>query len=120
MEKTKKIFALFNNFFFADATEILLPLQSQEITIGKPLEIECLARHDPNLKVKYIWKVNGQVLESSDRIKIDPNKNKLIVENPSGFDSGKYECVAQTDLDNVSTSADIVVKGSVKMFHCFL
>lgn len=86
---------------------------NKEVTVGKPLVVECNAKHDSNLKVKYTWITNGQVVESSDRIKIDPVGNKLIIDNPTGFDSGEYSCVAETDLDNVTSKAQITVKGSI-------
>uniref|UniRef100_A0A1I7RH52 Neuroglian n=1 Tax=Bursaphelenchus xylophilus TaxID=6326 RepID=A0A1I7RH52_BURXY len=85
----------------------------QVVQAGRALKLPCNADHDDDLDVSYTWKVDGLPLDQSKlesgQFLID-NDNTLTIENPTQFDSGEYQCLAATKLDEVSKTVKISVQ----------
>lgn len=87
--------------------------RSQTSQAGRSLRLPCKAEHDPNLVVKYTWRVDGLPIDQSKLENgqlVIADDNTLIIENPTHYDTGEYSCTASTKLD----SATKVVRISIQ------
>uniref|UniRef100_A0A183BR96 Neuroglian n=1 Tax=Globodera pallida TaxID=36090 RepID=A0A183BR96_GLOPA len=87
--------------------------QRMERRAGLPIRLACLAEHDTDLDIQYVWTINGKKLDQVEaesghfRVLED---NTLEVERPTQEDSGVYTCVASTKLDSASKSVTVVIE----------
>uniref|UniRef100_A0A914H7F1 Uncharacterized protein n=1 Tax=Globodera rostochiensis TaxID=31243 RepID=A0A914H7F1_GLORO len=87
--------------------------QRMERRAGLPIRLPCLAEHDSDLNIHYVWTINGKKLDQIEaesghfRVLED---NTLEVERPTQEDSGVYTCVASTKLDSTSKSVTVVIE----------
>ncbi|XP_052400437.1 contactin-1a [Carassius gibelio] len=107
-----------------DATKITLAPSNTDVSVGKSARMECATSHDPTLDLTFIWSLNTHVIDfDRDREhyerKMDVNQDgqtgtsssELLISNTQLKHAGRYSCTAQTPVDNVTVSAELVVRG---------
>ncbi|XP_059401688.1 contactin-1a-like [Carassius carassius] len=107
-----------------DATKITLAPSNTDVSVGKSAKMECATSHDPTLDLTFIWSLNTHVIDfERDREhyerKMDVNQDgqtgtsssELLISNTQLKHAGHYSCTAQTPVDNVTASAELVVRG---------
>lgn len=99
--------------------------RSQTSQAGRQLRLSCKAEHDPNLLVKYVWRIDGLPIDQSKiengqivniirfcwkTIQVIDENNNLIIENPTHYDTGEYSCTATTKLDSATKVVQISIQ----------
>lgn len=59
--------------------------RSQTSQAGRALRLPCRAEHDPNLPVKYAWRIDGLPIDQSKLENgqlVIADDNTLVIENP--------------------------------------
>lgn len=93
------------------------PLQPQIVTeIGRFLYMRCEVWSDALLDVAFVWKFNGEVINPHDteewrNERIEVNYNELMITNTSLLDSGFYECIAKSAVNELASRSQVVVMG---------
>ncbi|KAM6981136.1 contactin-3 [Aplochiton taeniatus] len=99
-----------------EPTKIILRPTNMEIIVGESIVLPCQIACDPALDVSFSWAHNGQLID----FQRDGNhfervggsiSGDLMIRNIQLNHGGKYVCVIDTDVENLSTSAILVVKG---------
>uniref|UniRef100_A0A8C1ZJN7 Contactin 1 n=1 Tax=Cyprinus carpio TaxID=7962 RepID=A0A8C1ZJN7_CYPCA len=92
-----------------DATKITLAPSNADVSVGKSARMECATSHDPTLDLTFIWSLDTHVIDfDRDREHYD---SELLISNTQLRHAGRYSCTAQTPVDNVTASAELVVRG---------
>lgn len=103
-----------------DATKITLAPSNADVSVGESARMECGASHDPTLDLAFIWTLGGHVIDFDQerehyQHKMDGHagmsSSELLISNTQLRHAGPYTCMAQTPVDNITTSADLVVRG---------
>ncbi|XP_035379424.1 contactin-1a isoform X2 [Electrophorus electricus] len=103
-----------------DATKITLAPSNADVSVGENATIQCAASHDTILDLTFIWSLNGQTIdfdregEYYHRVmdgQAGTSSCELLIKNTQLKHAGRYTCTAQTPVDNVTASADLVVRG---------
>uniref|UniRef100_A0A8C1XTK8 Contactin 1 n=1 Tax=Cyprinus carpio TaxID=7962 RepID=A0A8C1XTK8_CYPCA len=103
-----------------DATKITLAPSNADVSVGKSARMECATSHDPTLDLTFIWSLDTHVIDfDRDREhyehKMDgqagTSSSELLISNTQLRHAGRYSCTAQTPVDNVTASAELVVRG---------
>lgn len=97
------------------------PLPPQMVmATGSFLYMRCEIHSDLILDVAFIWTFNGEVINQhnedefiNDRIEI--NYNELSINNASLLDSGFYECIAKSAVNQISSRTHLVILGAPGM-----
>ncbi|XP_069501495.1 neural cell adhesion molecule L1 isoform X2 [Ambystoma mexicanum] len=94
-----------------NATRIIQLPQDMRVKRGEAASFECLALFDPSFVKKSVrWKMGEKdVEETSDSDKYFIEEGTLTVYNVDYDDEGIYTCVAESPLDSVEESAELVV-----------
>ncbi|KAG5684222.1 hypothetical protein PVAND_013460 [Polypedilum vanderplanki] len=93
------------------------PLQPQIITeIGRFLYMRCEIYSDSILDVAFVWTFNGEIISQHDseewrNERIEINYNELTITNTSLLDSGVYECIAKSAVNEISSRTHVTVLG---------
>lgn len=92
------------------------PLQPQVvIEIGRFLYMRCEIYSDLILDVAFVWTFNGEIINrfeeevKNERVQI--NYNELMIYNTSLLDSGVYECIAKSAVNQISSRSQVIVLG---------
>uniref|UniRef100_A0A8C1PRS2 Contactin 1 n=1 Tax=Cyprinus carpio TaxID=7962 RepID=A0A8C1PRS2_CYPCA len=99
-----------------DATKITLAPSNADVSVGKSARMECATSHDPTLDLTFIWSLDTHVIDfDRDREhyehKMVNSVPHLLISNTQLRHAGRYSCTAQTPVDNVTASAELVVRG---------
>uniref|UniRef100_A0A8C1KLA8 Contactin 1 n=1 Tax=Cyprinus carpio TaxID=7962 RepID=A0A8C1KLA8_CYPCA len=98
-----------------DATKITLAPSSADISVGESARMECAASHDPTLDLTFIWSLDAHVIdrdrEHYESKMAGTSSSELLISNTQLRHAGRYSCTAQTPVDNVTVSAELVVRG---------
>ncbi|XP_052454316.1 contactin-1a [Carassius gibelio] len=104
-----------------DATKISLAPSSADISVGQSTRMQCAASHDPSLDLSFIWSLDTHLIDfDRDREhyehKMDVNQDgtsssELLISNTQLRHAGRYSCTAQTPVDNITASAQLLVRG---------
>ncbi|XP_030630760.1 contactin-1a [Chanos chanos] len=100
-----------------DATKITLAPSNADVTVGENANMQCAASHDSSLDITFIWSLDGHAIdfdkerEHYERIMVGDSSSELLIKNTQLKHAGRYTCTAQTPVDNVTASADLVVRG---------
>lgn len=91
-------------------------LQPQVVTeIGRFLYMRCEIWSDLILDVAFVWTFNGEVINPHDEEfrneRIEVNYNELTITNTSLLDSGFYECIAKSAVNQISSRSQVIVLG---------
>ncbi|XP_075952378.1 contactin-3 [Anarhichas minor] len=99
-----------------EPTSITVRPTNMEIIVGESIVLPCQIACDPALDVSFSWAFNGQLIDfqrDSDHFERVGGSisGDLMVRNIQLNHGGKYVCVIDTDVESLSTSAILVVKG---------
>ncbi|XP_036432204.1 contactin-1a isoform X1 [Colossoma macropomum] len=103
-----------------DATKITLAPSNADVSVGENTKMQCAASHDSSLDLTFIWTLNDHVIdfdkeEEYYQYVMDGQAGmsscELLIKNTQMKHAGRYTCMAQTPVDNVTASADLVVRG---------
>ncbi|XP_060897356.1 contactin-3 [Labrus mixtus] len=99
-----------------EPTRITMRPTNMEIIVGESIVLPCQIACDPALEVSFSWAFNGQLIDfqrDSDHFERVGGSisGDLMVRNIQLNHGGKYVCVIDTDVESLSTSAILVVKG---------
>uniref|UniRef100_A0AAY4BKN4 Contactin 3a, tandem duplicate 2 n=1 Tax=Denticeps clupeoides TaxID=299321 RepID=A0AAY4BKN4_9TELE len=97
-----------------DPTKITLGPVDMEIIVGESIVLPCQITLDPALDVSFFWTFNGHVISKADKHYEHvggPTSGDLMIRNIQLNHAGKYVCVVDTDVESLSTSAFLNVKG---------
>uniref|UniRef100_A0A669F8V3 Contactin 3b n=1 Tax=Oreochromis niloticus TaxID=8128 RepID=A0A669F8V3_ORENI len=97
-------------------TRITMRPTNMEIIVGESIVLPCQIASDPALDVSFSWAFNGQLIDfqrDSDHFERVGGSisGDLMIRNIQLNHGGKYVCVIDTDVESLSTSAILVVKG---------
>ncbi|XP_074140168.1 contactin-6 [Sminthopsis crassicaudata] len=104
------------NLVIKERTIITVPPPQMDVTVGESIVLPCQVFHDPSIEVVFTWYLNGNVIDFQrgvphfERIGGESVGDLMIREIQLNH-SGKYVCMVQTTLDNLSAVADIIVRG---------
>uniref|UniRef100_A0A667XVR1 Contactin 3b n=1 Tax=Myripristis murdjan TaxID=586833 RepID=A0A667XVR1_9TELE len=96
-----------------EPTRITLRPTNMEIIVGESIVLPCQIACDPALDVSFSWAFNGQLIDfqrDGDHFERSISGD-LMIRNIQLNHGGKYVCVIDTDVESLSTSAILVVKG---------
>ncbi|XP_038155806.1 contactin-3 [Cyprinodon tularosa] len=99
-----------------EPTRITMRPTNMEIIVGESIVLPCQIACDPALDVSFSWAFNGQLIDfQQDRDHFErvggSISGDLMIRNIQLNHGGKYVCVINTDVESLSTSAILVVKG---------
>ncbi|XP_069499625.1 contactin-4-like isoform X2 [Ambystoma mexicanum] len=99
-----------------DATRVIVPPSSMDVTVGESIVLPCQVSHDPSLDVTFSWVFNGQLIDFEkdgdhyERVGGD-SAGDLMIRSIQLKHAGKYICLVHTSVDKLSAGADLVVRG---------
>ncbi|KAJ0068370.1 hypothetical protein NL108_005956, partial [Boleophthalmus pectinirostris] len=99
-----------------EPTRITMRPTNTEIIVGESIVLPCQISCDPALDISFSWAFNGQLIDfqqDSDHFERVGGSisGDLMIRNIQLNHGGKYVCLIDTDVDSLSTSAILVVKG---------
>ncbi|KAG7324106.1 hypothetical protein KOW79_012122 [Hemibagrus wyckioides] len=103
-----------------DATKITLAPSNTDVSVGENTRMQCAASHDSSLDITFIWSLNGHAIDFDKEAEyylhtVDSQAGisscELLIKNTQLKHAGLYTCTAQTPVDNVTGSAELVVRG---------
>ncbi|XP_042267898.1 contactin-1a-like isoform X2 [Thunnus maccoyii] len=100
-----------------ESTKITLAPSNADVKVGENAWMQCAASHDPSLDITFLWSLDGRVIDlhkDSQHYERTPNgssNGELLIKNAQLKLAGRYTCTAQTPVDNVTASAQLVVRG---------
>lgn len=92
-------------------TKIVHEPEDYEVAAGTTATFRCNAVADTSLELSISWLANGQPLdfEAEPRF-VRASDSSLTITKTTELDSGVYTCVAQTELDNATSQATLIVQ----------
>ncbi|NP_001161506.1 contactin-like protein precursor [Saccoglossus kowalevskii] len=96
-----------------DGTVITQWPLAMSIEVGDDATLKCRATADPVLDLTYIWLLDGvqiDVLDDSHYARLRDGNLEII--DAELRQSGVYTCTAHTTIDEVSKSAEVIIKGA--------
>ncbi|KAM7402590.1 hypothetical protein PAMP_017814 [Pampus punctatissimus] len=99
-----------------EPTRITMRPTNMEIIVGESIVLPCQIACDPALDVSFSWAFNGQLIDfqqDNDHFERVGGtiSGDLMIRNIQLNHGGKYVCVIDTDVESLSTSAILVVRG---------
>ncbi|XP_040059796.2 contactin-3 [Gasterosteus aculeatus] len=99
-----------------EPTRITVRPTNMEIIVGESIVLPCQIACDPALDVSFSWAFNGQLIDfqrdSNHFERVGGSiSGDLMIRNIQLNHGGKYICIVDTDVESLSTSAILVVKG---------
>ncbi|XP_056138665.1 contactin-1a-like isoform X2 [Lampris incognitus] len=100
-----------------EATKITLAPSNADVKVGENTWMQCTASHDSSLDITFIWSLDGRVIDVHkdsqhyERTTNGSSSGELLIKNCQLKHAGLYTCTAQTPVDNVTTSARLVIRG---------
>ncbi|KYO24955.1 hypothetical protein Y1Q_0023809 [Alligator mississippiensis] len=100
-----------------EPTRITLAPSNMDVTVGESVILPCQVQHDPLLDISFTWYFNGTLTDfkkdASHFEKVGGSASgDLMIRNIQLKHSGKYVCMVKTEVDSVSSAADLIVRGS--------
>nr|XP_013814045.1 PREDICTED: contactin-3 [Apteryx mantelli mantelli] len=105
------------NLIVTEPTRITLAPSNMDVTVGESVILPCQVQHDPILDISFTWYFNGTLTDfkkdASHFEKVGGSASgDLMIRNIQLKHSGKYVCTVKTEVDSVSSAADLIVRGS--------
>uniref|UniRef100_A0AAY4DXS2 Contactin 1 n=1 Tax=Denticeps clupeoides TaxID=299321 RepID=A0AAY4DXS2_9TELE len=99
-----------------EATKITLAPSNADVTVGEDARMQCAASHDSTLDITFVWSLDGHTIdidiEGEHYERVDgESSGEIVIKKTQLNHAGRYTCTAQTPVDNVTASADLVVRG---------
>ncbi|XP_023242973.1 neuroglian-like [Centruroides sculpturatus] len=99
-------------------TRIIQFPENFEVAAGKSATFRCNAEADSSLEMKITWLFNGLPIDFDlDSRMIQTVDNSLTIAKTIELDSGKYKCLAQTELDQDEAVASLTVQGKTRIIQ---
>uniref|UniRef100_A0A8D0LGI2 Contactin 3 n=1 Tax=Sus scrofa TaxID=9823 RepID=A0A8D0LGI2_PIG len=100
-----------------EPTRIILAPSNMDVSVGESIILPCQVQHDPLLDITFTWYFNGALTDfkkdGSHFEKVGGSSSgDLMIRNIQLKHSGRYVCMVQTEVDSVSSAADLIVRGS--------
>ncbi|XP_069062463.1 contactin-4-like isoform X2 [Pleurodeles waltl] len=105
------------NLVVKDATQVIVPPSSMDVTVGESIVLPCQVTHDASLDVTFSWVFNGQLIDFEkdgdhyERVGGQDSAGDLMIRSIQLKHAGKYICLVHTSVDKLSAGADLVVRG---------
>ncbi|XP_008310156.1 contactin-1a [Cynoglossus semilaevis] len=100
-----------------ESTKITLAPSNADVKVGENAWMQCTASHDSSLDITFIWALDGRVIDLHknrqhyERIQNGSSNGELLIKDAQLRHAGRYTCTAQTPVDNITASAQLVVRG---------
>uniref|UniRef100_A0A3Q3XAI1 Uncharacterized protein n=1 Tax=Mola mola TaxID=94237 RepID=A0A3Q3XAI1_MOLML len=100
-----------------ESTKITLAPSNADVKVGENARMQCAASHDTSLDLTFIWtsssssSLDGRAIDLNEESQHYDSKSELLIKNAQLKHAGRYTCTAQTPVDNVTASAQLVVRG---------
>ncbi|XP_023660803.1 contactin-4 isoform X1 [Paramormyrops kingsleyae] len=100
-----------------EPTVILTPPANLDVTVGESVVLPCQVSHDATLDLKFSWFFGQQPLHFSshggyfEKVGGQHSAGDIMIRNIQLRHAGKYSCVVQTEVDSVSISTSVEVRG---------
>uniref|UniRef100_A0AAY4DVU5 Contactin 1 n=1 Tax=Denticeps clupeoides TaxID=299321 RepID=A0AAY4DVU5_9TELE len=96
-----------------EATKITLAPSNADVTVGEDARMQCAASHDSTLDITFVWSLDGHTIdidiEGEHYERVDgESSGEIVIKKTQLNHAGRYTCTAQTPVDNVTASADLV------------
>ncbi|KAM3848242.1 contactin-3-like [Vipera latastei] len=100
-----------------EPTRITLAPSNMDVTVGESIILPCQVQHDPLLDITFTWYFNSVLTDfrkdASHFERVGGSASgDLMIRNIQLKHSGKYVCTVKTEVDSVSSAADLIVRGS--------
>ncbi|KAK9406069.1 contactin-3-like [Crotalus adamanteus] len=100
-----------------EPTRITLAPSNMDVTVGESIILPCQVQHDPLLDISFTWYFNSALTDfrkdASHFERVGGSASgDLMIRNIQLKHSGKYVCTVKTEVDSVSSAADLIVRGS--------
>uniref|UniRef100_A0A803SZR0 Contactin-3 n=1 Tax=Anolis carolinensis TaxID=28377 RepID=A0A803SZR0_ANOCA len=100
-----------------EPTRITLAPSNMDVTVGESVILPCQVQHDPLLDVSFTWYFNSALTDfrkdASHFERVGGSASgDLMIRNIQLKHSGKYVCTVKTEVDSVSSAAELIVRGS--------
>ncbi|XP_028905534.1 contactin-3 isoform X1 [Ornithorhynchus anatinus] len=101
----------------AEPTRIILGPSNMDVSVGESVILPCQVQYDPLLDIMFTWYLNGVPADfkkdGSHFEKVGGSSaGDLMIRNVQLKHGGKYVCMVETGVDSVSSSTDLIVRGS--------
>ncbi|XP_054990922.1 contactin-3 isoform X3 [Sorex araneus] len=98
-----------------EPTRMTVAPASLDVSVGESLVLPCQVRHDPQLHPAFSWYFDGEPAgfqkDSAHLERVGGSSSgDLLIRNAQLRHSGRYTCVVQTEVDSVSSTADLIVR----------
>ncbi|MCL4126177.1 UNVERIFIED_CONTAM: hypothetical protein GTU68_009196, partial [Idotea baltica] len=92
-------------------TKITDTPQDYEVVAGSTATFRCNAVSDPSLELNIDWMIDDKKMDFEQEPRfVKQSDNSLSITKTTELDSGMYTCVASTDLDEATSSANLIVQ----------
>uniref|UniRef100_A0A670JG64 Contactin-3 n=1 Tax=Podarcis muralis TaxID=64176 RepID=A0A670JG64_PODMU len=97
-----------------EPTRITLAPSNMDVSVGESVILPCQVQHDPLLDISFTWYFNSALTDfRKDASHFERSASgDLMIRNIQLKHSGKYVCMVKTEVDSVSSAADLIVRGS--------
>ncbi|CAI5767516.1 contactin-3 isoform X1 [Podarcis lilfordi] len=100
-----------------EPTRITLAPSNMDVSVGESVILPCQVQHDPLLDISFTWYFNSALTDfrkdASHFERVGGSASgDLMIRNIQLKHSGKYVCMVKTEVDSVSSAADLIVRGS--------
>ncbi|XP_036075950.1 contactin-4 isoform X3 [Rousettus aegyptiacus] len=105
------------NLVVKDATRVMVPPSSMDVTVGESIVLTCQVTHDHSLDIVFTWSFNGHLIDFDkdgdhfERVGGQDSAGDLMIRNIQLKHAGKYVCTVRTSVDRLSATADLIVRG---------
>uniref|UniRef100_A0A1A8EE95 Contactin 1 n=1 Tax=Nothobranchius kadleci TaxID=1051664 RepID=A0A1A8EE95_NOTKA len=100
-----------------ESTKITLAPSNVDVNAGENTWMQCAASHDARVDITFIWSQDGKEIDliknsaHYESILNGSSNSKLLIKNVQLKHAGHYTCTANTQVDNITASAHLVVRG---------
>ncbi|XP_077781154.1 contactin-3 isoform X2 [Podarcis muralis] len=98
-----------------EPTRITLAPSNMDVSVGESVILPCQVQHDPLLDISFTWYFNSALTDfrkdASHFERVGGSASgDLMIRNIQLKHSGKYVCMVKTEVDSVSSAADLIVR----------
>uniref|UniRef100_A0A1A8NW40 Contactin 1 n=3 Tax=Nothobranchius pienaari TaxID=704102 RepID=A0A1A8NW40_9TELE len=100
-----------------ESTKITLAPSNVDVNAGENTWMQCAASHDARVDITFIWSQDGKEIDliknsaHYESVLNGSSNSKLLIKNVQLKHAGLYTCTANTQVDNITASAHLVVRG---------
>ncbi|XP_013875193.1 contactin-1a [Austrofundulus limnaeus] len=100
-----------------ESTKITLAPSNADANVGDDTWMQCAASHDQLVDITFVWSLDGREIDLHkdsahfESVLNGSSNSKLLIKNVQLKHAGHYTCIAKTQVDNITASAHLVVRG---------